>query len=89
MLATASEELGHYKVIIFIVLVVGVYGFVLLRISELRNAQPTQDMISAQSSPVNGAHIDKNVVHQLQQLQDNSVSVQSLFNDARSNPFQE
>lgn len=77
--------LGRYKVIIFIVFVVAIYGYVIVRINEATNVQPSQ----AASSPAQVApHIDPDVVKQLQQLQDNSVSVKALFNQARTNPFQ-
>ncbi|MDL2341716.1 MAG: hypothetical protein QFB87_01390 [Patescibacteria group bacterium] len=81
--------LVRYKLIIFVLLVAGVYGYIVLTISSLANAQPTADQISAESRPIKSTKIDKQVILQLQQLQDNSVSVKTLFNEARDNPFQE
>lgn len=82
-------KLGHVKLLIFVLLVVGVYGYVILTISSLTNAQPSEDQIAELSSPLRSAKIDDKLVKQLQQLQDNSVSVKALFDEARSNPFQE
>lgn len=80
-------KLNRYAVVLFLLLVALVYGFLMMRIQSLQNVQPS-------NTPVRGTvvatpHIDQSVVDQLQQLQDNSVSVKSLFDQARSNPFQE
>jgi len=83
------RQIGRYRVLIFLLIVVGIYGFVLFQINTLNNIQPTQDEINGQSNPIRTAHIDKKVVNQLQSLQDNSVNVKTLFDQARSNPFQE
>jgi hypothetical protein len=82
-------KLSHIKLLIFVLLVVGVYGYVILTISSLTNAQPSEEQITELSSPLKSAKIDDKLIKQLQQLQDNSVSVKALFNEARSNPFQE
>ena len=82
-------ELKRYRMIIFILFVVLVYGFVVFRINTLSSVEPSQVDISAQSDPIRTAHVDKSVITQLQSLQDNSVSVKALFDQARSNPFQE
>lgn len=88
-LTDTERVAARYRIIIFVVLVVAVYGFLVYRINSLSNAQPSSQATSAQVNPIAGAHIDKATVAQLQQLQDNSVSVQTLFNNARNNPFQE
>lgn len=78
----------RYSLIIFIIFVTCLYGFILLRVNSLSHAQPLADDVSKQIQAAAIPHIDQAVVKQLQSLQDNSVSVQSLFNQARSNPFQ-
>jgi len=89
LLNVIERQLGRYTIVLFLLLIACVYGFVLLRISVLSSVQPSDSDISAQvqASPV--PHIDPGAVQQIQALQDNSVSVQALFNQARSNPFQE
>jgi hypothetical protein len=63
------------------------YGFLLLRISDLANMQPSQDSVTSQVKAARLPHIDPAVVKQLHSLQDNSVNVQSLFDQVRNNPF--
>jgi hypothetical protein len=78
----------RYSLLAFVVFVAALYGFVIMRINNLSNAQPSDVAVSGQVQAAQAPHIDKAVVQQLNSLQDNSVSVQTLFNQARSNPFQ-
>lgn len=83
------HQLHKYSLILFIVLVVGVYGFVVFKIQSLSSQEPSETDISSQVQAAKIPKIDQNVVLQLQSLQDNSVNVQKLFVEARTNPFQE
>jgi hypothetical protein len=80
----------RYAGIVFFVFIALVYGFVVFRINALSNAQPSDSDVSAQSAKATTIpHIDPKVVEQLLNLRDNSVNVQTLFEQARDNPFQE
>lgn len=81
------DKVKQYSLPAFIILVVAVYGFVLFRISSLQNAQPSDNEVSSQVKAAQVPKIDENTVSQLRSLQDNSVSVETLFNNARNNPF--
>lgn len=83
------DKVSPYKVIAFVILMVALYGFIVFRINSLGSEVPTSDQVSAQNDPIRAAHVDPTVVKQLQSLQDHSVSVQTLFVQARNNPFQE
>lgn len=80
--------LRRYRVIGFIVLLALLYGFLLTRINTLSNLEPTEEAIVEQVKAAKVPRIDDEIVQQLESLEDNSVSVQALFNEARSNPFQ-
>jgi len=73
---------------LFIGFVLLIYGFVLLRINSLSNPQPSSDSVTSQVEAAHVPRIDESVVKQLESLHNNSVNVQSLFNETRSNPFQ-
>jgi len=81
------EKARRFSVLLFVIFVAVLYGFVLLRINELSNEQPSPDSVTSQVQAAHMPHIDKAVVKQLDSLHDNSVNVQALFNQARSNPF--
>lgn len=83
------HKLGRYAGILFFLLVAGVYGFVILRISSLSNTQPSTDDVTVQAGSVSIPKVDPRVVKQLEALKDNSTSVHTLFEAARQNPFQE
>jgi hypothetical protein len=87
--AAILRQVSRYSFVLFLVFVALIYGFVILRINSLSNAQPTDNAVTSQVKAAQIPHIDKKVVDQLQSLQDNSVSVKSLFNQARANPFKE
>lgn len=88
-LLAVGKQLSRYGGILFFVLVAGVYGFVILRISSLSNVQPSADQVTTQAKSTAVPKIDEKVVQQLEALEDNSVNVQTLFDQARDNPFQE
>ena len=92
LLDKAVELAGHakrYAALLFCVFLAIVYGFVVYRVQVLNSSEPSAADVANQARTASVPHIDPAVLNQLQQLQDNSVSVQTLFSAARSNPFQE
>ena len=78
----------RYSFPIFLVFVGLIYVLVLFRINVLSDARPSDTAINSQVTAAAIPNVDQAVINQLQSLQDNSVSVKALFNQARSNPFQ-
>ena len=78
----------RYGLAAFLIFVGIIYGFVFLRISALQNIQPSSNDVNNKVQGARIPHIDESIVRQLKSLQDNSVSVKALFDEARSNPFQ-
>jgi hypothetical protein len=90
LLSTANRDLAvarRFSVVGFIVFTALLYGFLFTRISDLSDAQPSSDSVTGQVQAAGVPHIDQAVVKQLESLHDNSVNVRTLFNEARSNPF--
>ena len=84
----AVNKARRFSFPLFLGLVAILYGFLLLRINGLNNTQPSADSVTSQVNAAQVPHIDESTVRQLESLQNNSVNVQALFNEARSNPFQ-
>lgn len=82
-----TEQLMRLRVVLFLLLVALVYGFVIWRIDALKNAPPTPSAVDSKLQST--THIDQATINKIQQLQNNSVSVQTLFNQARQDPFHE
>ncbi len=92
LLAYANRALkifGRYAALWFALLLVVTFGFVAFQINNARDAQPSDDAVASQSKGVATPHIDPSVVDQIQRLQDHSVGVRTLFQQARDNPFSE
>jgi hypothetical protein len=79
----------QYATVLFCVFIGVIYIFVIYRVQVLNSSEPSDADVASKSKTAQVPHIDPKVLSQLQQLQDNSVSVQSLFNQARDNPFGE
>jgi hypothetical protein len=82
---TSFHKVGRYALILFVVFLAIIYSVILYRVYTLSTAEPSSEAISQAGTP----HINADVVNQLLELKDNNVQVQTLFNDARDNPFQE
>ena len=85
----AFAFLRRYIVIIFIAILVGMYGFLVLRINHFATTEPTDDAVTEKLQSAQRPKIDQSVVDKIQQLQDQNIQVQSLFEQARQNPFNE
>lgn len=79
----------RYRALLFFIVLSVVYAYIIIRVNTLNNAEPTPSAVAASLKTSNNAHIDPSVVDKIKQLQDNSVNVHSLFDQARQNPFQE
>lgn len=65
-----------------------IYLFILLRINGFMTLQPSASEVNANLKTSVSPDINPAIVNQLEKLQNNSVSVQALFDQARQNPFQ-
>jgi P pilus assembly chaperone PapD len=88
-LLNALRVAARYRVLIFVIGMAAVYGYVIFSINTLSSAQPSETSVTSEVTAIRIPKIDKSVVKQLEDLRDNSVSVQTLFEQARDNPFNE
>ena len=75
--------LNRYSVLLFVIVLAALYAYLVVSIEKATNVQPTADATAA-AVP----RIDHNLVKQLENLNDNSVGVEALFSNSRTNPFQ-
>lgn len=73
----------------FVLFLVGIYGFLAWTFLGLYGSQPDETAIQAELKTIGIPKVDSQVVGKMEQLKDNSVSVQTLFDEARKSPFQE
>lgn len=84
-----GQAILRLRIVLFLLLLVAVYGFGVWRIQTLSNAQPDQQTIALQTRDTSRPRIDKQLVEKIEQLESSNVTVKALFNQARQNPFRE
>jgi hypothetical protein len=83
------QKLHKYALILFMLFLLCVYGFLTYRIYTLHQISADPSQVSQKLKTAGVPKIDEDVLHKIERLQDNSVEVQALFDQARQNPFQE
>jgi hypothetical protein len=81
--------LKTYAVFIFFLIFLGLLGFLVFRINQYARVEPSEDAIQDKLKAVQRPKVDQAVLDKIQQLQAQNVEVNSLFDKARSNPFNE
>lgn len=81
-----SEKYGTFLIISGVLIL---FGFVFYRIGYFNNLEPSEERIEEKLLTVQRPKIDKAVVEKLENLEQQNIQVQSLFNQARENPFRE
>jgi hypothetical protein len=77
----------RYSLFLFIMVVLGVYGFLVYQIGNLSGAEPSQEVLTEELKVSKRLKVDQQAIDKIQQLEDQNVSVQALFKAARDNPF--
>lgn len=84
-----AEKLQRYVLVISFVVIFGLYGFLVIQISTATQQEPSQEDITLQLSTIKRLKIDQESIDKIEQLQDQNIVVQSLFESARQDPFKE
>lgn len=74
---------------IYLVLLLLSCAFLVYRINAYANVAPTDDEVITETKTITKPRVDKAALIQLQNLQDQNIEVQTLFEEARNNPFNE
>lgn len=86
-LKRAFEKLLSYSGFLFVVTILLIYSFLVLRISILSDPKPDENAVAEQMNNVKRLKVDQNSIDRIEQLEDQNIGVQSLFEEARDNPF--
>lgn len=78
-----------YKKFMFVLLILFAVIFLVFRINAFSSTEPSQSQIDEKLQTVSRPKLDQAVLNRIQQLQDQNVQVQSLFDQSRNNPFNE
>ena len=86
-LLIVRDYLYKYKVVIFVIILVAIFGFMTLRIAHFSNLDPTGLQIENTQNSLTNIKLDSNAVKKINELQSQNINIESLFNNDRSNPF--
>lgn len=88
-IAELLVKLKQYSSFLFVLFVLGAFGFLTVRVRGYVVSEPSDEAVSERLKSLQRPRIDQKSIDKIQQLKDNSVQVKSLFEQARDNPFQE
>lgn len=78
----------RYAVIIFVLSVVSIFAFMTLNIAHYSNLEPTSDQTDERKNSLTSVKLDEKSISKIKELQDQNISIESLFDNGRENPFQ-
>lgn len=89
VLRSTLEKILHYAGFLFVITILLIYAFLILRISVLSDPNTAGVGAAEQMNTVKRLKVDQSSIDSIEQLEDQNIGVQSLFEEARDNPFQD
>jgi len=83
------KPLLKYSLLTVILVFIFIYGLIVFRISQLTTVEPDEDQVAEKLNGATRPKIDQQAVDAILSLEDRSVEVKAIFNQARQNPFDE
>lgn len=80
---------AKHAAFLVIMLILTVYLLTVWKIGKLATADPSIEEQTAADSAGKLLRVDEKAIKQIQDLEHRNANIQSLFNDARNNPFRE
>lgn len=80
--------IARYAVLLFIISVVAIFSFMTLGIAHFSDREPTAVEIDEKRLSVKVVKLDEKSINKIKELQDQNISIESLFNNGRENPFE-
>lgn len=81
-------EVRHAAFLV-IMIILTVYLVTVWRIGQLATAEPSAEDQAAAQTTGKLLRVDEEAIKQIQELEHRNINIQSLFNEARKNPFLE
>lgn len=87
-LIPVKEFIARYAVILFIIGVVAIFSFMTLGIAHFSDRKPTIVEETEKRMSVKVVKLDEKSINKIKELQDQNISIESLFDNGRENPFE-
>ena len=85
----ALQKLGRFIPLMFILIVLGIYSFMVLHVDQLMQTEVQDEDVEEMVEEAGGLEIDRQAVEAIERLEDQNVEVEAIFQEARDNPFAE
>jgi hypothetical protein len=84
-----AEVARRFSTLIVIVIFSGMYAYLMLQVNSINQKTPNADAVTEKLKETSTPKIDAEAAQKLSALEDQNIELKSLFNQARSNPFEE
>lgn len=82
-------KLKKFMVPIFLLFVISINGFLIYRINQYSSQEPSAEHVAEQQNVIKRIVIDEESIDKILRLEERNIAVQSLFKEARDNPFRD
>ena len=82
------EYLIKYSHMFIFIIFSGLALIIMYKISQFSTSEPTPKQIEDKISKITSSKIDEESIARLKELQGRNVSIESLFDNGRTNPFE-
>lgn len=83
------KRVKRFVPLLFILATLFLYGYLVLYINELTQVEADELAVLEELQSTSRPEIDQAAIDKIRQLQDQNVQVETLFEEARENPFSE
>lgn len=88
-LSAVRQVLARFAPVLLIIIVVSVYSGLILYVNNLTIVAVDDDEVIEMLEITTRPQIDQQAVNAIEALQDQNIQIESLFEEARDNPFAE
>lgn len=81
--------INRYSFIIFLIIFASLAGYLVTRIGYLSSLEPSQIQIDQKLENVKRPTTDTESILKLKELEGRNISIESLFDNGRTNPFED
>lgn len=82
------EFVTKYSAVLFLIVFAVLAGYLVVRIGYLSRLEPTQAQIDQKIDEIKQTTIDTESVEKLEELEGRNISIEALFDNGRTNPFE-
>lgn len=89
LFAPVLSKIRQYGAFVVVLLVLGAFAFIIVRINYYATLEPSQAAIDEKVLHLQQTQINQEAIDKIEKLNDTNVDVKALFDEARDNPFHE